>query len=255
MSQSLRVKLLSLPVCAGLVSLLILCVSCNQAAEESSPEEIADYIEAFSAGTVRATDSIIIEFKDGIISDGEPPKDMMRFSPKLKGEERWDVASGRLEFIPEKGPLKAGDHYTCTVRLGKVIDGAKDFVFSFQVAERSAELEITETRISAEDPKTAIARGTLTLSEAVGDGVVTEGLFKTSTSWKTPVTLTRSAAATDDPDRSLEKIYTLVKGEKVTALAFLDAQRQWVLCEYGMWDGINFAMARGFLPADSLMLQ
>ena len=193
MSQSLRVKLLSLPVCAGLVSLLTLCVSCNQAAEESSPEEIADYIEAFSAGTVRATDSIIIEFKDGIISEGELPKDMMRFSPKLKGEERWDAAAGRLEFIPEKGPLKAGDHYTCTVRLGKVIDGAKDFVFSFKVAERAAELEITETRISAEDPKTAIARGTLTLSEAVGDGVVTEGLFKTSTSWKTPVTLTRSA--------------------------------------------------------------
>lgn len=193
MSQSLRIKLLSLPVYAGLVLLLTLCISCNRTVEETSPEEIADYIEAFSAGTIKAGDSIIIEFKGGIISEATQPKDMMRFSPKIKGEERWDAAAGRLEFIPEKGQLKAGDRYFCTTKLGKVIDGAKDFVFSFKVAERAAELEIVETRISTEDPNTAIARGTLTLSEAVEDGVVSEDLFKTSTSWKTPVSITRTS--------------------------------------------------------------
>lgn len=192
MSQSLRIKLLSLPVYAGFVLLLTFCISCSRTAEETSPEEIADYIEAFSAGTIKAGDSIIIEFKHGIISEDAQPKDMMRFTPKIKGEERWDATAGRLEFIPEKGQLKAGNIYTCITKLGKVVDKAKDFVFTFKVAERAAELAIVETRISTEDPNTAIARGTLTLSEAVADGVVTEDLFKTSTSWTTPVSLNRS---------------------------------------------------------------
>ncbi|MBQ6257939.1 MAG: hypothetical protein IJJ60_15205, partial [Clostridia bacterium] len=70
-----------------------------------------------------------------------------------------------------------------------------------------------------------------------------------------PAAVTNTVLASDNPDSAVPDGVTIMQNSGVTALAFLDAQRQWVLCEYGMWDGINFAMARGFLPADSLLLQ
>ena len=70
-----------------------------------------------------------------------------------------------------------------------------------------------------------------------------------------PAAVTQTALATDSPEAAVPDGVTVMQNSAVTALAFLDSQRQWVLCEYGMWDGINFAMARGFLPADSLLLQ
>ena len=70
-----------------------------------------------------------------------------------------------------------------------------------------------------------------------------------------PAAVIQAALATDNPDSAEYDGFTVPQNSAVTALAFLDMQRQWVLCEYGMWDGMNFAMARGFLPADSLALQ
>ena len=70
-----------------------------------------------------------------------------------------------------------------------------------------------------------------------------------------PAAVTEDTIATDCPDADAPDGAPIMRNSAVTALAFLDQQRQWVLCEYGMWDGINFAMARGFLPADCLMLQ
>lgn len=54
-------------------------------------------------------------------------------------------------------------------------------------------MEVTEVRISSADPETAIVRGKVTLSEPVDDGIVTTDLFKTSTTWTTPATVTRIA--------------------------------------------------------------
>ena len=69
------------------------------------------------------------------------------------------------------------------------------------------------------------------------------------------VTLTRGATATDDPDRSLEKIISLVQGERVTALGFLDEKRTWIYCEFRFRQGTTSYIGRGFLPADALQLE
>ena len=70
-----------------------------------------------------------------------------------------------------------------------------------------------------------------------------------------PAAVIESVIASDNPDSLSPDGTVLPQYSAVTALAFLDADRNWVLCEYGMWDGLNFSMARGFLPASSLMLQ
>ena len=241
MKQSLRIKTLSLLAYAGILSCF--CISCTRNVRESSPEEIAKYIEAYSAGTIRAGSPVVLAFKEGLLPEAEPSRSVLHFAPKIKGKEHWDLASGRLEFIPEKGQLKAGETYTCTANLGTVISGAEDIVFTFKVAERAAKLSITETGISADDPGTAFARGTLTFSEPVEDGLVTAGLFKTSTSWETPVTLTRSGEDTfafeitglkrSDARTSSVKLYFDAPatgfGEKLTEIISIPGRKQFQL--------------------------
>ncbi|MBE5771877.1 MAG: SH3 domain-containing protein [Clostridiales bacterium] len=70
-----------------------------------------------------------------------------------------------------------------------------------------------------------------------------------------PAMTTRYLDATDDPDRSIQYGGTTESAHiKVTALAFLDEERDWVYCEYKYDDGSRVYDARGFLPADGLRL-
>ncbi|MBR1820862.1 MAG: hypothetical protein IJ769_04490 [Clostridia bacterium] len=71
-----------------------------------------------------------------------------------------------------------------------------------------------------------------------------------------PAVTTRYVDATDDPDRSIQYGGTSVSEHiTVTALAFLNADRNWVYCEYNLREGGSTYIARGFLPADGLRLQ
>ena len=195
---TLRIKLISLLAYAAIVSaFLFIASSCtDHGLKESSPEEIAQYVEAYSADILKVTSSIQILFKEtGIPVDSSSVSISschMRITPSIKGEETWDPVSRKLEFTPEKGQLKAGQTYFCKVRQGRLIPGAGDFVFSFKVAERAAELELLETSISAENPETAIVKGKVTLSEPVEDGIVVPELFRTATTWNTSVTVERT---------------------------------------------------------------
>jgi Large extracellular alpha-helical protein len=197
--NNFRIKLISLLAYSGVVSAILFCaVACkHRVPSESSPEEIAQYVEACSAGEIKVTSTIQVLFNETVASQDSSAavsaSRIMSFTPSLKGNGTWDRTARKLEFTPDKGQLKAGQTYYCRVRQGKIIPGAKDIVFSFKVAERAAEMEVTEVRISSADPETAIVRGTVTLSEPVDDGLVTSDLFKTSTTWTTPATVTRIA--------------------------------------------------------------
>lgn len=71
-----------------------------------------------------------------------------------------------------------------------------------------------------------------------------------------PVVTTRVVYATEDPDRSLEKEGASVMAEvTLTALAFLDASREWTYCEFNLQENNTVYMARGFLPTDALRMK
>lgn len=73
--------------------------------------------------------------------------------------------------------------------------------------------------------------------------------------WRTAVTKDY-CDATDDPDRSLQYQGTTISAHiRVTALAFLNEDRDWVYCEYTIRDGGGTWPSRGFLPATALMLE
>ena len=71
-----------------------------------------------------------------------------------------------------------------------------------------------------------------------------------------PAVTTRFLSATDDPDSSLQRAGTNVEENvTVTALAFLNEDRDWVYCEYTLWQGGRSYLARGFIPASGLQLE
>lgn len=71
-----------------------------------------------------------------------------------------------------------------------------------------------------------------------------------------PVVTTRYVYATEDPDRSLESEGMTVTAQvSMTALAFLDASREWTYCEFNLQENSSTYIARGFLPTNALRLQ
>jgi len=191
--DTLRIKLVALISYACLVSAgFFTLYSCNnRKLQESTPEEIAQYVEAYTASVVKRNSTIQVVFNENAEPALAGSSRILKFSPSLKGQETWDSTGRKLTFVPDEGQLKGGDTYYCTVHQGKLIPGAKDIVFSFNVDEGTAEMEITEVRISTEDPETAIVRGKVTLSEPVYDDIVVPKLFKTPTTWKTETTVDR----------------------------------------------------------------
>ena len=142
-----RIKLIALLAYGCLVSAGILIpASCKKHTPvESSLEDVAEYVEAYSAGVIKVTGSIQVVFNESAAPEWNG-KRIMKFTPSLKGHEVWDSTARKLEFTPDKGQLKAGHTYYCLVHQGKLISGAKDIVFSFKVADRAAEMEVSEVR-------------------------------------------------------------------------------------------------------------
>ena len=187
-------RLISILSYSVILSVGLFCaIACkDRKCTESAPDEIAEHIEAYSAGVIKTGDSIRILFNESVeFSDSAAaPSRILKFTPSLKGQEIWNGTTRELEFIPEKGQLKAGKNYYCRVRQEKLLPGAKDVVFSFKVAERAAEIKVKEVCISPVNPETAIIRGTVTLSEPAEEGTLTADLFKTSITSRTTTKLT-----------------------------------------------------------------
>ena len=70
-----------------------------------------------------------------------------------------------------------------------------------------------------------------------------------------PAITTRANDATDDPDRTLEEAGYDSGSVSVTALAFLDEDRNWVYCEYLLNEGGRHYTARGFIPTRAVKLK
>ena len=113
-------RLISILSYSVILSVGLFCaIACkDRKCTESAPDEIAEHIEAYSAGVIKTEDSIRILFNESVeFSDSAAaPSRILKFTPSLKGQEIWNGTTRELEFIPEKGQLKAGKNYYCRVR-------------------------------------------------------------------------------------------------------------------------------------------
>lgn len=160
------------------IAAMFVCQACREQA--MSEQEAANWIAAYASERISVNCPIRIEFtgKAGPFNSDTPLDKVLKFSPRLHGE--WRVASpGSLEFVPQTGALKLGCEYTCCVRLSKLtkIDTLRDFSFTFFVAERKTQLQVTSVRVDPADIKYMQAEGILTFSEPVEAAKVTAGLL------------------------------------------------------------------------------
>jgi len=111
--------------------------------------QFAQYISAFTSGTISASSPIRIRLTDafaGEVAVGEVVQDkLLEFSPTIEGELRW-VDNQTLEYTP-KGWMKRGEMYEATLHLSKIVkqlpDDMKRFRFSFQPMKQHMEMKVT----------------------------------------------------------------------------------------------------------------
>lgn len=155
-----------------------------------SAEEAALWIEAFTPGRISADMPVRVRFASaprfGADSVGIADKALV-FSPKLKGDLCWEDGGRTLVFFPSSGALNPGKTYECRVRMGELFAQAEgDFVFSFTVAEREAELHISGVGASGSDPASAVVTGSIRFSEPVDASLLTPDLIGCDLPGSTP---------------------------------------------------------------------
>lgn len=157
---------------------ILLCVACGQKKEITPSTEFAQYIKAYTGGTITSASSIRIVLNDealgALSTNGEsmynsPENDeqltgLFSFSPSLKGRAHW-ISSSEIEFIPQENSLKSGQIYNASFKLGRITDvednSLENFKFSFRVLPKVLSIEIEGVEISAEDQLHANVSGIL----------------------------------------------------------------------------------------------
>lgn len=181
-----------------------------------SEQEATNWIAAYVPERIGVNSPMRIEFTDKVApfySDTQLDK-ILKFSPSVRGELQLG-GNRMLEFVPQAGALKPGREYTCRVRLAELteIDSLRDFSFTFFVAERKIQLQVTSVRVDPADTKYMQAEGALTFSETVDAAQVGPGLLHCDPNGQ-PAKV--KIEPTDDPTRFRFTLTQLKRAEKET---------------------------------------
>lgn len=126
-------------------------VSCKNKATDIPVVDpaFAEYVSAYTSGMVASDAEVqVVLQNDSYLFPGsgkEVSEDLFEFSPSVKGKTYWKD-SRTIVFKPEK-PLKSGDIYVATFKLGKVCDVKESkfnkMKFGFRVIPQDYEVQIT----------------------------------------------------------------------------------------------------------------
>ncbi|MEO5910060.1 MAG: MG2 domain-containing protein, partial [Pelobium sp.] len=125
-------------------TILYLCLK-TKSNDENNPG-FAQYIEAYTSGIISKKASIRIQLAGQIKTlhtlNQEVGKDVLDFSPSIKGKAFW-VDERTIEFKPDED-LEPGEAYNAVLNLQKITEVPKEFEtfsFSFQVIKPSFKVE------------------------------------------------------------------------------------------------------------------
>ncbi len=140
-------KIIIAVVCVIAVISIIFYFNQDSKAAQSGPIGIdpafSAYISTYTGGIVSASSSIIIRFHEPL-GDGMSVKNLLEFSPGIKGASEW-TDTRTLEFTPTE-KMAQGQRYVGKLNLGKLLEVPeqhKVFEFSFQTIAQDFEFEIT----------------------------------------------------------------------------------------------------------------
>lgn len=156
----------------------IFLVSCSGRKNMTPDTEFANYIKAYTGGTISERSTIKIMLVSSVREYEDRQEDIQNifsFSPSLKGSARW-AAPDIIEFVPDE--LKPGTSYKASFKLGKILAaaGKKTFDFSFQVMPKKAVLEVDDIIISAVSANSASVSGRVSFSDDISAEAVKEML-------------------------------------------------------------------------------
>jgi hypothetical protein len=131
--------------------LSIVLLACSGSKETDQGElvqinpEFAEYIAAFTGGTVPADGSIKVQFNQEIEKSKQIKEngDLFTFEPEVDGEINW-IDNNTIEFVPEE-PLKAGIRYKASLDISQILEvkeGLEVFEFNFRTAKNTFSMDI-----------------------------------------------------------------------------------------------------------------
>ena len=127
---------------------LFLLLSCQPKAptvDELEPDQIKNYIYAYSKGTINRTDPIRVEFAQTVATPEQVGQSLERnilsFKPSIDGRFYWENQR-TLRFDPDDA-LPSGTEYRATVHLGALFDKVSKELQKFDVVLRTPDLSFT----------------------------------------------------------------------------------------------------------------
>ncbi|WP_420385707.1 alpha-2-macroglobulin family protein [Roseivirga sp.] len=156
-----------------LLSLFVLFNACQtrkkapETYDRVADEQYADVISAYTTGKISSQSVITVQLAENVPTTNQR-KDLLSFSPSIKGETRW-VTPRVVEFRPGR-PLPNGAAYVGKLKLdGLEIELAKDlkpFEFTFNVIAQDFDLDITGINSDEANPmRKQVIRGTFNTAD------------------------------------------------------------------------------------------
>ncbi|MDG1913743.1 MAG: MG2 domain-containing protein [Crocinitomix sp.] len=131
--------------------ILATLVGCSSSKDTEQGEQVqinpefAEYITAFTGGTVNTDATVKVQFNQNIAQDvrDQDHSDAFTLQPYAKGAANW-VDERTFEFVPDE-PLIAGVRYKAALELEGIVEvdeGMEVFQFNFRTLERDMKVEI-----------------------------------------------------------------------------------------------------------------
>ncbi|MBR4511774.1 MAG: alpha-2-macroglobulin [Bacteroidales bacterium] len=146
--------------------------ACNRHHETIPSMDFANYISAYTGGSIASDEPIRVVFAQDVESaeiGKNIEKNVFSFSPSLKGHAFWEN-SHTITFVPDSGELKQGKSYKAKFLLSEfypVSRKLRKFPFSFHVQQREFSLKMLPMTITAANPDEVTLRGQLAFNEPV----------------------------------------------------------------------------------------
>jgi alpha-2-macroglobulin len=198
--------------------------SCNRREKIEIDPAFAQYISAFTSGSVSVAGKVRIRFTQPFVEGVQPEtpvkEEILKFSPSISGELVW-LDNQTLEFRPSEW-LAQGEVYEATLELDKITavpENLQEFEFSFTTLKQFADASITSVApYSGTDLSKMELRGEMRTADVAKSELIESTLTATQKGKKLPVIWQHS----DDMHAHYFIVDSIARGEKADSV-----QIQW----------------------------
>lgn len=189
--------------------------------ESKVDEAFAEYVSAYTSGTISVNSSIKIRFAQPATNDSlvgsEEIRDLLDISPKVSGTLKW-IDNHTIEFTPKEW-LERDQIYQIEFDLGQVFNTTKELStleFSFKTIKQDFDMEVGDIITSADNMNTVSLEGTLSTADIAQTAEVEQMVKAFQNDSELEITWIHSGETTHQ-----FKIEKIIRGEKESQVQIL----------------------------------